>query len=210
MWSLLLFFSTQLLAIDCKVLLNEIGAPTDTTARFNRAEWPYHKPKALKTFGPEKPFDIRELTPGKRYLWVIDEAGNIRIAREFAAEHNAPSAYNPEGRNRIFHRDLVAKDGLIPIDPAQYVPNLDKARIGGEFRFQRDAQGNVKIEFNTKSAYTPAVGLVLPRVREDGQDRTGQKPLEAARDYFIELSQKAVPLSGKDFQLIPFHAKEHP
>ena len=74
---------------DTACQLETIGAATNTRARFNSGEWPYHRPPDMRMYDTENPFNVSDLVRGKRYLWVIDSDGKLRVARDYRPGHLA-------------------------------------------------------------------------------------------------------------------------
>jgi hypothetical protein len=197
--------SSAFAVLPCPELLARLGPPTDTRARYIRAEWPYHRPKKIWFLTPESPLELSQLKSGRSYLWAVEADGTVRLAPEFQFGHNPQTALNERDRDKIQHRDLMAKDLTVPaiFDHANYEPSLEPARLGGEISLV-EVNGQWKVQINTRSAYTPAKGIVFPRLREDGLDRTGPEVLEAARDYFQQvLTDGGKPLDADRFVLQP-------
>jgi hypothetical protein len=143
------------------------GMPNTFYARPN--EYPYTPPPDMKVVRPGSPLRIETLDPSKRYLWVIDEAGNFRIAAE-----GQTSLFPRRGRLRPPHPQA----GETPIKHGDLVPgpgggSRGVARAGGELHPEMDASGRHtgRWMMDNNSSYTFA--------RLDGTELT-RSELEAA------------------------------
>lgn len=86
------------------------------------------------------------------YLWVLDEAGDLTITRNF----RRPGA--AKGDRFVKHRDMVSKDASPPpdFDPNTYKPDehVNKARYGGVIKIEPDTTcDGYKIVLNNESSY---------------------------------------------------------
>jgi hypothetical protein len=66
-------------------LLNEIG-PASEVNSFARDQVPYTGPPDLRVAKPGQPLALDELKTNRHYLWVVDEAGNFKVADEGQAQ----------------------------------------------------------------------------------------------------------------------------
>jgi hypothetical protein len=127
-------------------------------------EKPYTAPPNMKVIGPGDSFDLNLMTPGRKYLWVIDPQGNFRIAPE-----DAPGTL---GWARILkHGDLVPDVG------GQL---RGQARIGGEFQaeFGPNGQPTGRWIMDNGSSHTFArttpVGVPLPWLDQSNLEAAAQ------------------------------------
>ncbi|MBB4761757.1 DUF4157 domain-containing protein [Amorphoplanes digitatis] len=159
---------TRMLNAQRAALLNEVG-PASNVNTFRAAEVPYTEPPDLRVAKPGQPLALDELKPGRRYLWVIDEAGNFKVADEgqagmFPKRAPLPEPHPSAGEAPLKHGDL---------SPGPQGQARGAARAGGELRaeFGPDGKFTGRWMMNNDSSYT------FNRV--DGQ-MLGQSSLDAA------------------------------
>jgi hypothetical protein len=159
---------TRMLNAQRAALLNEIG-PASNVNTFRSTEVPYTEPPDLRVAKPGQQLALNELNPNRRYLWVIDEAGNFKVADEGQAEmfpkrYPLQEPHPSAGESPLKHGDL---------SPGPQGQARGAARAGGELRAEFGADGKFTGRWimNNDSSYT------FNRV--DGQT-LGQSSLEAA------------------------------
>lgn len=86
---------------------------------------------------PGSPLEIDKLNPSRRYLWVLDESGNFRIADEgqggrFPQRGRLPRSHPAAGETPLKHGDLT---------PGPEGNTRGVARAGGELSAELDASG---------------------------------------------------------------------
>jgi hypothetical protein len=160
---------TRMLNAQRAALLNEIGPASDVHT-FRPAEVPYTEPPDLRVAKPGQPLALDELKPNRRYLWVIDEAGNFKAADEgqagmFPKRYPLQEPHPSAAESPLKHGDL---------SPGPQGQARGAARAGGELRaeFGPDGKFTGRWIMNNDSSYT------FNRV--DGQT-LGSSSLEAAR-----------------------------
>jgi hypothetical protein len=160
---------TRMLNAQRTALLTEVG-PASEVHTISAREVPYTEPPDLRVAKPGQPLALGELNPKRRYLWVIDEAGNFKVADEGQAgmfprrpvlDRTNPSA----GESPLKHGDLT---------PGPQGQTRGAARAGGELHaeFGPDGKFTGRWRMDNNSSYT------FNRV--DGQ-RLGSSSLEASR-----------------------------
>jgi hypothetical protein len=159
---------TRMLNAQRAALLNEIG-PASNVNTFRPAEVPYTEPPDLRVAKPGQPLALNELNPNRRYLWVVDEAGNFKLADEgqagmFPKRYPLQEPHPSAAESPLKHGDLA---------PGPQGQARGAARAGGELRaeFGPDGKFTGRWTMNNDSSYT------FNRV--DGQT-LGTSSLEAA------------------------------
>lgn len=147
-------------------LLEQVGQPSTVTT-LRSSEVPYGAPKgAVQVARPGKPLDLDKLNPNRRYLWIVDEEGNFKVADEGQAD------FFPR-RQRIGEGEPAA--GETPLKHGDLVPGpkgqtRGAARAGGELNAERDPGGGFtgRWKMNAESSYmfarTDEQRLGLPSV----------------------------------------------
>jgi hypothetical protein len=161
---------TRALALRTR-LIGESGAPSEVYT--NRPEEvPYGIGDTdMQVVKPGSPLKIDGLNPNRKYLWVLDEAGDFRIADEgqgkrFPQRYPLPKEHPAAGETPLKHGDLT---------PGPGGKTRGVARAGGELTAEVDAAGKPTGRWimDNNSSYTFA--------RKDAQTLTAAN-LEAARD----------------------------
>jgi hypothetical protein len=150
-------------------LMNQVGQPSTVTT-LRQTEVPYTDPPDLRVAKPGQPLALDELKPNRRYLWIVDEKGNFKVADEgqagmFPNRRPLDPSHPAAGESPLKHGDLA---------PGPQGQTRGAARAGGELRAELDANGKFTGRWimNNDSSYTFA--------RTDGQT-LGTTSLEAAR-----------------------------
>ena len=131
---------------------------------------PVHGPPDLQKLGPGQPLELSRLDPTRRYLWVVDEAGDFRVCAEgqgrfYPARPPIPRGRPGAGETAAKHGDLV---------PGQGGAYRGPARAGGELDAEiANGRPTGRWVMNNDSSYT--------FMREDLQHLSGRS-LEAAGD----------------------------
>jgi hypothetical protein len=117
-----------------------------------------------------RPLDVAELDPARRYLWVVDTAGDFRVAPEEQA------GFHPR-RSTVKHADLIA-DGE--------TATRGEARIGGELRAElRDGVPTGRWIMDDESSYSGVRSDLL---------LLGPEHLTAVRDLLAYMGTDVSPI----------------
>jgi hypothetical protein len=95
-----------------------------------QSEWPYENPPEMHTVKPGQP--LPELDPDRRYLWAVDDKGNVLVAPEDQTGWNRP----------VKHGDLI---------PGPDEQSRGPGRAGGEMNYNPQTG---QWEMNNDSSYT--------------------------------------------------------
>jgi hypothetical protein len=161
-------------------MAEQTGAPTTVTLIGRQGELPYVEPPGTIVVARGTPLNVATLDPTRRYLWIVDAEGNLRICPE-AQGNRFPARGllrppNPgAGQTRAVHGDLAAGAGPAP---QQQIPGMGAtrgpARAGGELQAEMaNGRPTGRWIMNNDSSYTFA--------RDDGAPLTGAN-LNAAHD----------------------------
>jgi uncharacterized Zn-binding protein involved in type VI secretion len=110
--------------------------PMSEVQTNRRSEWPYRNPDEMHTVRPGN--SPPELDPNKKYLWVVDEDGNVLIAPE----------EQPGFGRAVKHGDLT---------PGPDGQSRGPARTGGELNFNKET-GKWEMDNNSSYAFNRADG----------------------------------------------------
>jgi hypothetical protein len=97
----------------------------------------------MQIIRPGSPLDFNSLDPSKKYLWVVDSDGNMRIAPE------QNPAYKYSGDDDMAGTERPVKHGDLVAPPDGQTRGI--ARAGGELNYDNDA-GNWVLD--NQSSYT--------------------------------------------------------
>lgn len=133
-------------------LIAQAGAPSGVNT-WRPNEVPYGTAGVdVKVIAPGSPLNLDKLNPGRRYLWVLDESGNFRIADEgqgarFPQRGRLPRTHPAAGETPLKHGDLT---------PGPEGKTRGVARAGGELSAELDASGKPTGRWimNNDSSYT--------------------------------------------------------
>lgn len=167
--------AARVLIAERKALIAQAGTPSGVRTGAPGTRWarphevPYTPPPDMQIIRPGNPLQVEGLNPGKRYLWVLDEQGNFRVAAEgqgdmFPKRGRLEGGHPQASETPLKHGDLV---------PGPEGQSRGIARAGGELRAEIGADGKPTGRWfmNLDSSYAFA--------RLDGV-RLGKKELEAA------------------------------
>lgn len=152
-------------------LMAEVGEPS--AVNINRPwEVPYGIPESqVQVVNPGSPLNFDRMNPNRRYLWVLDEGGNFRIADEgqgtnFPKRGSLPPEHPSAGESPLKHGDLT---------PSADRQSRGVARAGGDLQAQMGPDGKPtgKWYMNNDSSYSFN--------RQDAAQIT-MKNLEAAKE----------------------------
>lgn len=126
-----------------QLLIEQAGTPSKVWTgmpgtRYARpGEVPYTQPPDMQVVKPGNPLRVEKLNPAKRYLWVLDEEGNFRIAAEgqgemFPRRGTLGPGHPQAGETPLKHGDLT---------PGPAGESRGVARAGGELHAEMGADG---------------------------------------------------------------------
>jgi hypothetical protein len=170
-------------------LINQAGAPSGVLTQ-RASEVPYGiADTEMQVVKPGSPLKLDKLDPSRRYLWVLDEEGNFRIADEgqgqrFPKRYPLDKPHPAAGESPLKHGDLAPGPG----GQARGV-----ARAGGELSAELDTAGKPTGRWimNNDSSYTFA--------RTDAQTLTSAN-LDAARDLLKTTGTDVTRIVTKPIQ----------
>ncbi|MEZ4439682.1 MAG: hypothetical protein R3B72_11370, partial [Polyangiaceae bacterium] len=148
----------------CKAVA-KIGEAVST--EINRPqEHVYRPPENQITIKTGQKFDITTLDPSKKYLYIINEAGDAVLAPESQPGYKYSSGPRAGQPRVLKHRDLAP-------GPGGKTPG--KARIGGEFYFS-ESEGTWIVDnsssFSALRATRPGAPSDLPPSPKESLDAT--------------------------------------
>lgn len=135
--------AARALMAERQALIKAAGDPTKVTTGMPGTRWarpnelPYTPPPDMQVIRPGNPLKVESLDPTKRYLWVLDEQGDVRIASEgqgnlYPKRRPLDPPHPQAGQTMIKHGDLAPGPGGM---------ERGVARAGGELHAEFGADG---------------------------------------------------------------------